>query len=83
MSFGNIDVINSWKCLNFINSKNASVIVAVVEKVIGIKTYQMFGCFKFRFQVDYLGYGKMGKTMTKARIYHVKEPNLMRRVSWL
>ena len=27
MSFGNIDVINSWKCSNFINSENASVMV--------------------------------------------------------
>ena len=43
MSFGNIDEINSWKCLNFINSENASVIVVAMEKVIGIKTYQMFG----------------------------------------
>ena len=32
MSFGNIDVINSWKCLNFINSENASVIVATIKK---------------------------------------------------
>ena len=30
-----------------------------------------------------LGHGKVGKTMTKAEIYHVEEPNLMRRVSWL
>ena len=26
MSFGNIDVINNWKYLNFINSENASMI---------------------------------------------------------
>ena len=32
MSFGNVDVINSWKYLNFINSENASVIVAAMEK---------------------------------------------------
>ena len=73
MSFGNIDVINSQKCLDFINSENASVIVVAMGKVIGIKTYQMFGLLKFRFQVDCLGYGKMGKAMTKAGIYHVKE----------
>ena len=39
MSFDNTDVTNSYKCLNFINSENASVIVAAIEKVIGIKTY--------------------------------------------
>ena len=33
MSFGNIDVIKSWKCMNFINSENASVIVAAMEKI--------------------------------------------------
>ena len=59
------------------------MIVVAIEKFIGIRTYQMFGWLKFRFQVDCLGYGKMGKTMTNAKIYHVKEPNLMRRVSWL
>ena len=36
-----------------------------------------------KFQVDCLGHGNVGKTMTKAKIYHAKEPNLMRRVSWL
>ena len=41
MGFGNIDVINSWKCLNFINSENASMIVVEMEKVIGSKTYQV------------------------------------------
>ena len=35
MSFGNIDVINSWKYLNFINLENASVIVVAMKK----KTY--------------------------------------------
>ena len=33
MSFGNIDVINSWKYLNFINSKNASVMVAAMRRL--------------------------------------------------
>ena len=33
MSFGNIDVINSWKYLNFINSENALVIVAEMKKL--------------------------------------------------
>ena len=33
MSFGNIDVINNWKCLNFINPKNASVIVAAMKNL--------------------------------------------------
>ena len=33
MGFGDIDVINSWKKLNFINSKNASVIVATMKKL--------------------------------------------------
>ena len=32
MSFGNIDVINRWKCLNFRNHENASVIVAAMKK---------------------------------------------------
>ena len=32
MGFGNIDVINRWKCLNFINSENAPVLVAAMEK---------------------------------------------------
>ena len=31
MSFGNIDMINSWKCLNLINSENASVIVPAMK----------------------------------------------------
>ena len=31
MSFGNIDVINPWKYLNFINSKNASEIVTAMK----------------------------------------------------
>ena len=33
MSFGNIDMINSWKCLNLINSENASVIAAAMKKL--------------------------------------------------
>ena len=33
MSFGNIDVINSWKYLNFINSENASVMVAAMRNL--------------------------------------------------
>ena len=33
MSFGNIDMINSWKCLKLINSENASVIVATMKKL--------------------------------------------------
>ena len=33
MSVGNIDVIDSWKYLNFINSENASVIVAVMKRL--------------------------------------------------
>ena len=36
-----------------------------------------------KFQVDYLEHGNEGNTMTNIEIYHVKEPNLMRRVSWL
>ena len=31
MSFGNIDVINSWKYMNFINCENASVMVAAMK----------------------------------------------------
>ena len=31
MSFGNIDAINSSKYLNFINSGNASVVVAAMK----------------------------------------------------
>ena len=31
MSFGSIDVVNSWKYLNFINSGNASVVVAAMK----------------------------------------------------
>ena len=31
MSFGIIDVINIWKCLNYINLENASVIVATMK----------------------------------------------------
>ena len=31
MSFGNIDVINSWKYLNFINSENDLVIIAAMK----------------------------------------------------
>ena len=31
MRFGNIDVINSWKYLNFINSENASVMVVAMK----------------------------------------------------
>ena len=42
MSFGNIDVINSWKCLNFINSENASVIVAAM-KIYMRQDLQVFG----------------------------------------
>ena len=68
--------------MNFIILKNASVIVAAMEKFICIKTYQVFGLMKFRFQVDYLEHDKESKTMTNSGIYHVKEPNLMRRVSW-
>ena len=37
MSFGNIDVINSWKCLSFINSENASVIVVAMKKLYASK----------------------------------------------
>ena len=33
MSFDYIDVINSWECLNFIKSENASVIVAAMKKL--------------------------------------------------
>ena len=33
MSFGNIDVINSWKYLNFINSENTS------EMVVAMRSY--------------------------------------------
>ena len=33
MSFGNIDVINSWKYLNFINSENASVMVVAMRSL--------------------------------------------------
>ena len=33
MSFGNIDVINSWKCLNFINSENCFMIVVAMERI--------------------------------------------------
>ena len=33
MSFGNIDVTNSWKYLNVINSENASVMVAVMKRL--------------------------------------------------
>ena len=33
MIFGNIDVINSWKCLNLINSENVSMIVATMKKL--------------------------------------------------
>ena len=32
MSFGNIDVTNSWKYLNFINSENASVMVVEMKR---------------------------------------------------
>ena len=82
MSFGNIDVINSWKCLNFINSENASVIVAAIKKYMH---QYLLSVWLTEVQVSgrFLGHGKVGKTMTKAEIYHVKEPNLMRRVSWL
>ena len=31
MSFGNIDVTNSWNYLNFINSENGSVMVVAME----------------------------------------------------
>ena len=37
------------------------------EKVICIKTYQVFGWLKFRFQVDCLEHGNESKTMTNAR----------------
>ena len=33
MSFGNIDVINSWKYWNFINSENASMIVVAMKRL--------------------------------------------------
>ena len=32
MSFGNIDVISSWKHLNFTNSKSTLVTVAAMKK---------------------------------------------------
>ena len=38
-----------------------------MEKVICIKTYQVFGWLKFRFQVDCLEHGNESKTMTNAR----------------
>ena len=79
---GSIDMLTVGS-IEFYNSENASVIVAAMEKVICIKTYQVFGWLKFRFQVDCLEHGNVSKTMTNAGIYHVKEPNLMRRVSWL
>ena len=82
MGFGNIDVINSWKYLNFINSENTSVMVAAMKRL-HASTYQVFGLLKFRFQVDCLEHGNESKTMTNVRTYHVKETNLMRRVSWL
>jgi len=37
MSFGNIDVINSWKYLNFINFENASVIVAAMKRLYALR----------------------------------------------
>ena len=33
MSFGNVDVISSWKYLNFINSENASVMVVAMKRL--------------------------------------------------
>ena len=33
MSFGDVDVINNWKYLNFINSENDSVIVAAMKNL--------------------------------------------------
>ena len=33
MSFGSIDVTNSWKYLNFINSENASVMVVGMRRL--------------------------------------------------
>ena len=33
MSFGNIDVTNSWKYLNFINSENALVMVVEMKRL--------------------------------------------------
>ena len=82
MSFGNIDVINSWKYLNFINSENDLVIFATMKSYMH---QDLLSVWLTKVQVSgrLLGHGKVGKTMTKAKIYHVKEPNLMRRVSWL
>ena len=82
MSFGNINVINSWKCLNFINSKNCFMIVVAMERSYRHQDLPNVSLIEVQVSGRLLGHGKVGKTMTKARIYHVKEPNLMRRVSW-
>ena len=82
MSFGNIDVLTA-EVFEFYNSKNASVIVAAMEK--GYMHQDLPSVWLIEVQVSgrLLEHGNESKTMRKARIYHVKEPNLMRRVSWL
>ena len=61
----------------FINSENASVLVAAINKLNASRLIEL------QVSCRLLGHGKEGKTMTKAKIYHVKETNLMRRVAWL
>ena len=59
----------------FYNSENALVIVAAMKKLYASRLTKCLADWsEFRIQVDCLGHGNVGKTMTKAEIYHVKEP---------
>ena len=72
-----IDVTNSWEYLNFINSENASVMVVAMKRLYASRLSKCLVDWNSCFRKIISSMAMRGKTLTNARIYHVKEPNFV------